>query len=122
MSFIHVFDFNISKIILALIITMKSTMETVTVKIRKTHHGVVGDEVSWRHHLQGACPEPSVDVDGLEVSGLASLDLLVAKSSGGVKVFDVRRPHQAHDEVLLGLALNADLKKKLEKHYHYIQF
>ena len=33
MSFIHVFDFNISKIILALIITMKSTMETVTVKI-----------------------------------------------------------------------------------------
>jgi len=56
------------------------------------------------------------------VSGLASLDLLVAKSSGGVKVFDVRRPHQAHDEVLLGLALNADLKKKLEKYYHYIQF
>jgi len=35
MSFIDVFDFNISKIILALIITMKSTMETVTVKLEK---------------------------------------------------------------------------------------
>ena len=51
-----------------------------------TDHSVVGDEVGGGHHLEGAGPEPSVDVDGLEVSGLATFDFLVAETAGGVDV------------------------------------
>ena len=42
------------------------------------------------------------------MSGLAAFDLLIAESSGSVNVPDAGSPHQADDELLLGLRLQAD--------------
>lgn len=73
-----------------------------------TYDSAVGHEVGGWHHLECAGPEPSIDVDGLEVSGLAAFDLLITESSGSVDVLDAGGPHQADDEFLLGLGLQAD--------------
>ena len=65
--------------------TASSRVENLALR-PKTDHGVVGHEVGGGHHLEGAGPEPSVDVEWLEVGGLAAFNLLVAKTTRSVDV------------------------------------
>jgi hypothetical protein len=67
----------------------------------------VGNLVSWRHHLDGGSPEPTVDLQGLEAGLITAFDFLVAEPSGSVNVLDAAGPHELVDKVLLGLGLEA---------------
>jgi hypothetical protein len=63
------------------------------------YHIIVGDKVCWGHHFQSTRPEPSVDVQRLEVIGLAALNLFVAQSTRGVDILKTNESYYSkmHD-------------------------
>ena len=73
-----------------------------------THESVGRLDVGGRHHLEGGGPEPAVDPERLEAGLVAALDLGVAEAAGGVEVVEADVVHEALDELLLALRLEAD--------------
>ena len=64
-----------------------------------TYH-IVGSEVSWRHHSEGTCPKPSIDVQGLEPGGITAFNFSITQPSSSVDIVNITGFHQAFDEVL----------------------
>ena len=73
-----------------------------------TNHSIVRNKVGGWHHLQGAGPEPTVDVDGLKVGSLTTFNLLVTQTTGCVDILDTGSPHESDNKVFFCLALQTD--------------
>ena len=71
-----------------------------------TYH-IVGSEVSWRHHSEGTCPKPSIDVQGLEPGGITAFNFSITQPSSTVYIVNITGLHQTFNEVLFSSGLEA---------------
>lgn len=69
---------------------------------------IVRPQISGRHHSKCTSPEPTIDVQRLEPGGVTTFDLLVAKTTSIVNIFNIGSFHESFDKVLFSLGFEAD--------------